>query len=473
MAGWAEHKELVRLELEQSLEEGKAPSEILKLKELWNQTDDRASLESLHKNLLELPIREDLPFTEPNGLEEIRALRPSRHTPDGTRENEEPLSDKLHGAWLGRCVGCALGKPVERFMNSYRNLLSWQRQKKLLTAISEQEWPIRDYFPQYSPAEEETDKTGSPLSTREGISFMESDDDIRYTIIGQIVLSNWGRNFLSVHVARTWMEWLGYSHVCTAETAAYRNLVIGYDIQFHRYFSPERSQKADREVDWGWVSSHLNPYREWIGAQIRVDSYGYAAPGNPELAADFAWRDARISHQKNGLYGAMFIAAMIATAFVTDDIDQIIQSGLEQIPENCRLSHAIHQTIELCEQYGRDFGKFEHVIAGLYERFNAYNAVHTINNAALCVAALLLSRGNFHKGVTLAVMGGWDTDCNGATVGSILGAICGAEQIPDHWGRRLNDRVESLIAGYHPIAISECARRSLEIVGKMNLRGVQ
>jgi len=48
-------------------------------------------------------------------------------------------------------------------------------------------------------------------------------------------------------------------------------------------------------------ATHMNPYREWIGAQIRADLWGYISPGYPAQAASFAWRDATISHSRNGI----------------------------------------------------------------------------------------------------------------------------------------------------------------------------
>ena len=76
------------------------------------------------------------------------------------------------------------------------------------------------------------------------------------------------------------------------------------------------------------------------------------------------------------------------------------------------------------------------------------------------IASLLIS-GVSSTAVTFAVVAGWDTDCNGATVGSIVGPLNGQTSIPENWSAPLNDILHSQLAGYHPIPISECARRSL------------
>ena len=86
-------------------------------------------------------------------------------------------------------------------------------------------------------------------------------------------------------------------------------------------------------------------------------------------------------------------------------------------------------------------------------------------------AVLLFAGDDYEKGITTAVLGGWDTDCNGATVGSILGAKLGAQAIPAHWTEPLHDTLYSAIPGFHPIAIRECARRSKALSDRYLLTG--
>lgn len=453
MPGWSPLENLLEYEFTQSREEGRDPAALDEWKKDFEAAKmDASRLTALHAELLRVPLLGDFPFVEPDGLEEIRRERIGASNLSVALPSD--LEDRMLGAWLGRCVGCILGKPVESFMGEHNGLASWHRQKRYLTAVDPGEWPLRDYFPAESPAREEVGAIWCIPSTREHIAFVETDDDIRYTVLGQILLREHGLGFSTADVAAAWIRHLPYASVCTAETQAYYNLVLGG--RFH-----PRATCWD-EMDWNWVATHLNPYREWIGAQIRIDSYGYAAPGRPELAAELAWRDARLSHTKNGIYGAMFCAAMIAASFVAADVREIIEIGLGEIPARSRLHKAIRETVADCEAAT----DYEDALARIYARLGHYHPVHTINNAAICVAALWFSKGDFAGGVTRAVMGGWDTDCNGATVGSIVGAMCGGSQAPEFWTGRLNDTLMADIPGYHPLAISECARRAVEIARK-------
>ncbi|MDD4519217.1 MAG: ADP-ribosylglycohydrolase family protein [Limnochordia bacterium] len=452
MSGWTNLRELFFAECQQRIEEGCSKQSVQKLKQQVEELPEDAPatlILPVYEELMKFDIAPDFPYEEPNDLEEIEKLRPQGRQTLKTSIGQDHLYNKIHGAWLGRCIGCALGRPLEThlFMSGHDQQPGWVFVKDYLLGANA--WPLDFYVPGSSTSE--VGKVYNKGSTKEHIAFMESDDDIRYTVIGLKLIKNYRGDFTTSDVGRTWLWTLPYIHVCTAERQAYRNMVI--KMQGHDHFSP---------ADLVFIRRNLNPYREWIGAQIRADAFGYACPGNPELAAKLAYRDAILSHEKNGVYGEMFIAAVISAALVLDgktgDIEKALRIGLSKIPRTSRLYESIERAMALATEVETQEELFEM----LWNSFGHYNPVHTINNAALCTAALLFGQDDFEKAVTTAVACGWDTDCNGATVGSIWGALYGEDAIPSKWKEPLNDTLYSGIVDFHPIRISECARQSFE-----------
>ena len=208
MAGWTTLEELVSREFQQALEEGKSAAAVAELRSGFEGTHDADALRALHAQLVALPIDPAFAFDEPDDLPAIRALRqgPLQFTPPAL---DDALFDRLHGAWLGRCGGCALGNPVELIglcPPAATRQHTWRDIKRYLTAIDPAEWPIRDFIPQHSPAAPEMTRLIAPKSTREYIDHMESDDDIRYTVLGQLVMADKGAAFRTEDVADKWLH---------------------------------------------------------------------------------------------------------------------------------------------------------------------------------------------------------------------------------------------------------------------------
>jgi ADP-ribosylglycohydrolase len=238
-------------------------------------------------------------------------------------------------------------------------------------------------------------------------------------------------------VADEWLELLPFHQVYTAERVAYKNLVN--DIP------PPSSARTN------------NPFREWIGAQIRADAFGYVNAGNPERAAEFAYRDAAVSHVRNGIYGEMWSAATIAAAFVTDDVREALEIGLSEIPRNSRLAEAGRKAL----QWSREFPTWEACWNRARQDYGGLNWVHTINNALWVMLGLLYGEKDFGRTIAIAVRCGDDTDCNGATAGSILGAMLGADALPERWTAPFHDRVRSYVTGFDGSRVSDLAARTI------------
>lgn len=419
-------RKLIKAEILQRREEGCDTEEIAARIATAIESDNvDGRLSELYDELMALPVDPAFPFVEPSTLEEIRELRPDAPRKLEMQWDDDAMYDKTYGAWLGRSAGCALGKPVE----------GWPKARIDKFLADSDVLPLDDYLPF---VEKMLPVVHKP-STRGNIQYMDRDDDLDFPILGLLALEQKGAQMSSRTIANTWISRMPFGNVYTAEQAAYRNFVGNV---------------------WPPESAHFrNPFREWIGAQIRADIFGYATPGWPEKAAEFAFRDAAISHTKNGIYGEMFAAAMIAAAFVYDDVEGIITAGLGEIPENSRLAKAVRDTLEWCQEED----EWEAAWAKINKSLGHYHGVHTINNAALVVMGLWYGRDDFENGIVTTVRGGWDTDCTAATVGSILGVMFGAKALPEKWVGVLNDRLLSAVRGENDNKISALAARTVAV----------
>ncbi|MEU4681379.1 ADP-ribosylglycohydrolase family protein [Micromonospora sp. NPDC023737] len=344
--------------------------------------------------------------------------------------------DRLHGGWLGRAAGCLLGKPVEKIPR--------QGIREILTATGR--WPLRDWFTaQGLPAEVAArwpwNRRSAPTSLAENIDGMPEDDDLNYPLLALRVLETHGRDFTSADVAQAWLDWLPGGRVFTAERVAYRNLLLG--------FAPPESARRH------------NPFREWIGAQIRTDVYGWVNPGRPDLAAELAVRDAAVSHVRGGVHGAIWAAALAAAAPVATDVDQVLDAAEAVLPPRSRFAATVREARAL----GAGADDWEQVVDELYARHGHLHWVHVRNNAALVAAALAYGRGDLERSICAVVSGGWDTDSNGATVGAVSGALTGAAELPARWIAPLRNRLASSIAGFDGIGFDELAERTRALAG--------
>ncbi|MFA5006308.1 MAG: ADP-ribosylglycohydrolase family protein [Candidatus Izemoplasmatales bacterium] len=450
MPGWEPIGQILKKELRQLYEEGLDVR--VEDASLYLETMPADKLGMVVDLLRRSKRRRDYPYVEPDDPTGLPA-----ETKDVLPRTKRPSSDAFLGAVLGRMAGCVLGKPLETgpyFWESTKERPGWKNVKRWFEGAGQ--YPIRDYVPASSDASDL--HVVCPKSQKEHLAFVETDDDVRYTLLALERLERHGFAFSDRDVGALWHELLGYRDVCTAETQAYLNFA-----QVSTHLGGDVGPLS--EADASYVRMHMNPYREWIGATIRIDGYAYAAAGDPLLAASLAAREARFSHVKNGVYAPMFFAALIASAFVTDDIDACVAQALDVIPATSRLHEALVRTIAIVQAETDT----ETMVGRVWERLLDYDPAHAVNNACVCLAAILHGGRDYSKAIGTAALFGLDTDCNAATVGSFVGALVGASAIPDHWKEPLHDTIRSGIRGYDPIAITEVARR-FEALYRANAR---
>lgn len=389
---------------------------------------DLSRLAGVADRLSQLERTPDWDFDEPDDSATLHALAAAvPAVPVDARE----LPERLRGAWLGRAVGNTLGKPVEGLTREQTGLYLRAAGQSPLSGYLPLLDPLPDGVPALHPS--------APTSTAGRFTDVPRDDDIDWTILGLHLMETYGLNFTTDDVGQEWLDRVPFTQTYTAERAAYRNLVHG--------MRPPAT------------ATHQNPYREWIGALIRGDIFGYVHPGDPAAAARAALVDARLSHVGNGVYGELWAAGLCAAALAGDHMPDVVHQALRLVPEKSRLATVIREVIAL---YNRGATSDE-ALSWVDEHLAHYPWVHTVNNAALIVIGLLWGQ-TFIDALAITVSAGRDTDSNGATVGSVYGALHGPGSVPAHLVGTTHVHVRSAVRDFDRITLDELARRTLALV---------
>jgi ADP-ribosylglycohydrolase len=397
--------------------------------------DSYDALLAFAEDLSRLPLRADWLYVEPDELAAIWAEADPDRVAAPVRFDADDVARRVETAWYARVSGCILGKPFE-----------FDPTLDELRAVLEPagEWPLTDYVTESTNARLREPQPQWPELVRERITHVCEDDDLNYTVLAMVLLERHGTSFGHDDLRRLWL----------------------LQLPVLATFGPERTQLlaaamatlGGADTDWATV---LNPTDEHCGALIRADAYGWACPGDPELAASLAHRDASATHRRTGIYAAMWVAAALATALVTDQADRLgpFRTALGFVPQRSRFAAIVQASLSLVE----DATDWEAGYRAVHGRFGEYSHCRVYQEVGTLLNTARFARDVGH-GLGLQVCQGNDTDSFGATAGSYLGALLGPAAFDkEHWTGRFGDRIHLALATFHEQSLSVLASRMAQL----------
>ena len=169
----------------------------------------------------------------------------------------------------------------------------------------------------------------------------------------------------------------------------------------------------------------------------------FSIPSIPSTTA-LARRAASVSHDREGIYGAQVIAVMASGAFIEHDLNALIDLALTFIPADCEIARCIADVRRWHREEPIDWRATREKIVEHYgyERYGTNCPI--VSNHAIVMLGLLYGEDNFSKALRITCNAAYDTDCNAANVGAILGIKNGLEGIDNSgqdWRGPVADRL--------------------------------
>ena len=312
-------------------------------------------------------------------------------------------AERVYAGVLGKIIGVYAGRPFE----------GWTHER-----ILEQLGEIDRYV---------ADELNVPL--------VVTDDDISGTFTFLRALSDYGDspNLTPEQIGDTWLN-----YIIEGRTILWWG-GIGMSTEHTAYLRLKNGIPAPKS---GSIQLNGKTVAEQIGSQIFIDGWGLIHPGEPELAAEFAKRAASVSHDGEAIYGAQMVAAMVSLAFSESSIHDVVRKASLVIPTSSVIATVIRD-IEQWHAGGLTWREAYQNLKATHGYATYPSNCHIIPNHGVVILALLYGEGDFSRSLMLANTCGWDTDCNSANVGCIVGVLGGLATIDSgyDWRDPVSDRL--------------------------------
>jgi ADP-ribosylglycohydrolase len=311
--------------------------------------------------------------------------------------------ERVYAGVLGKIIGVYVGRPLE----------GWTHER-IIQELSEVEYYVHE-------------RLNKPL--------IVADDDISgtFTFLRAMPDQGLGMSLTPAQIGETWLNYLIENRTVLWWGG------MGMSTEHTAFLRLKQGISAPAS---GSIALNGQVVAEQIGAQIFIDGWGLICPGDPERATDLARRAASVSHDGEAIYGAQIVAALVAQAFVESGVPALLDTAVAYIPRDSLIYRLIGDVREWHARYPSWYDTF-HRIQERYGYHRYGGNCHVVPNHAAVIMSLLYSGGDFTRGLTIVNTAGWDTDCNSANVGCILGVargLAGIEAGPD-WRGPVADRM--------------------------------
>ncbi|MCX7045922.1 MAG: ADP-ribosylglycohydrolase family protein [Candidatus Sumerlaeota bacterium] len=172
----------------------------------------------------------------------------------------------------------------------------------------------------------------------------------------------------------------------------------------------------------------FNPWSDFnISGQFVSESWGLISPGMPRTAARIGLNYTHVAISGEPAQTTQLFDAMIATAFLTDDLEKILDAGMAAVDPKCVVRQVAGDVRAWHRQHPDDWRAARRLVKDKYTHHNGETRDrngYELNTASV-IGALLYGQGDYIKTSIAAFNFGWDADNNAATACTIVGVLKG------------------------------------------------